>query len=481
MKLLVIICAVFALSCPRGPAAVALPRIFGDNMVLQRDMPAPVWGSADPAEEITVKFAGQTKSTRADADGHWQILLDPLAASDAPRDLTVAGTNTIALGDVLVGEVWLCSGQSNMEMAVDRPTAGAKPATAWSPGLAEEIAKNEHPNIRLFRVEKKIEPPDVVSAGWQPCAGEARAMFSAIGYAFALELQQKLKVPIGMIQSAWGGSRIEVWTPPEAYAASPKFATEAATKPVKIDEVEPGRNYNGMVRPLAPFALRGVLWYQGESQITQCNDGLRYADKFQVLVDAWRKAWTRSDLPFFSVQLAPFLYSERTKDKLAHGTDELPKLWEAQERALTIPHTAMVSITDTVENLRDIHPGKKEIIGARLADIALGRVYRLGKEPMLPAFERAEPAGAEIRVRFRGDGFRSSDGKPLTEFEIAGSDQQYVPATAELRNDIIVLTNSQVKEPRFVRFAWRETAQPNLVNGDGWPAYPFRSDGPSWP
>ena len=463
-------------------AEVSLPAVFGDRMVLQRNLAVPVWGHAASGEAVSVRFAGQTKHATADAGGQWRVLLDPLAASAAPRDLVVAGANTITLHDVVVGEVWLCSGQSNMEMAVGVATAGAAPASAHDPALAAEIGTADYPGIRLFRVEKKRRPADVVSAGWTECRGEPLARFSAAGFFFGRELHRALNVPIGLIQAAWGGSRIEEWTPAAAYARlEPILGADAAQK-FERDASVVGRDYEAMVRPLAPFALRGVLWYQGESQIVACNDGLRYADKFRVFVASWRAAWDRPDLPFYSVQLAPYAYSER-KDALVHADDELPKLWEAQLRATAIPHTGLVPIGDTVDDVRNIHPGGKSIVGHRLAALALARTYgEKGRAAAGPRFLRAEFHGATAMVWFAdADGGLIAKGNPeLALFELAGADGRFVPARAVIRGDAVEVTSPRIAAPVAVRFAWHETARPHLANRAGWPAYPFRSDGPAW-
>ncbi len=464
-------------------AEVSLPKILGDGMVLQRDIPAPVWGRAAAGEAITVRFAGQEKATVAGADGHWEVALDPLDASRTPREMTVAGSNVIHLGNILVGEVWLCSGQSNMEYAVGVSTAGAPAATQSDPALAEEIKTADFPALRLFRVEKKLQPPEVVSGGWSEARGEAIARFSAAGYFFARRLQGELNVPVGLIQAAWGGSRIEPWTPAEAYPRLPAFAREAAVQPLQIDGMAPGKYYDGMVRPLAPFGVRGVLWYQGESNIIATNDGLRYADKMQALVEGWRTAWRRPDLPFYCVQIAPFHYTGRKADPVPHSDEELPKLWEAQARALQLPHTGIVPITDLVDDLDNIHPGHKREVGGRLAALALAETY--GRHDLVhsgPVFSGLTIDGPHAVVRFDGaDALVTRDGKPPTGFEVAGKDGAFVPAEAAIHGTRVDVFSPAVTSPVAVRFGWHETGQFNLMNTAGWPAYPFRSNGPVWP
>jgi sialate O-acetylesterase len=469
-------------------ADVALPRIFGDNMVLQREMAVPVWGHAAPGETVTVRFAGQEKQARADAEGRWALTLAALPASADAREMTVSAGNIVRLRNVLVGEVWLCSGQSNMEYAVGVAKKWAPAAAASDPELAQELIAKPLPTLRLFRVEKELKPPEVVSSGWQEAAGAARDEFSAVGYYFGRRLRRELGVPIGMIQSAWGGSRIEEWTPRDAYAKLAAVFTGDAAGSFERDAAMVGRNYEAMVRPLAPFALRGVIWYQGESNLIAYNDGLRYADKMRVFIDSWRSAWNRTEtataagageaMPFYFVQIAPYRYTSR-QDKLQHSVYELPRLWEAQAAALQIPDTGMVPTTDLVDDVNNIHPAHKREVGDRLASLALARTY--GCQGMVwagPMFARLEVHGADVTVHFQGagDGLAARDGKRLTDFEIAGADGGFVPATAVICGDTIVVSSPLVKAPAVVRFGWTETARPNLTNRAGLPACPFCSD-----
>jgi sialate O-acetylesterase len=429
-----------------------------------------------------VRFAGQERPATADANGRWRVTLASSPASADPRDLTVSGDNTITLHDVLVGEVWLCSGQSNMEMAVGVLTAGAQPETTHDPALASEVKTLAYPQIRLFRVEKKLQPPDVVSAGWAECAGDPLARFSAAAFFFGRDLQQTLGVPVGLIESAWGGSRLEEWISDGAYAAvRPRLGADV-DRCFETNDRFVSRDYDAMIAPLAPFAVRGVLWYQGESNIIAYNDGIHYADKFAALVANWRGVWDRPDLPFYAVQIAPYVYSQR-KDKLPHATDELPKLWEAQYLATSIPHTGLVPIIDTVDDVHNIHPGKKSIVGRRLAALALADTY--GRRHLVaggPVFKAVEFHDGAAVVHFTGvdGGLVTTDGKPPSDFEVAGADGHFVPAMATVRGDSVELRGRDVTEPTAVRFAWSETARPNLANKAGWPAYPFRSNVPTW-
>lgn len=463
-------------------ADVSLPRIFGDNLVLQCDGPVPVWGRAALGEEVTVRFAGQEQHAKTDADGRWQVTLSALSSSATPREMTVSAANVIQLKNILVGEVWLCAGQSNMEYAVGVAKKWAPPAAETDPELAQELKTTAFPLLRLFRVEKELKPPEVVSSGWHEAADDARNQFSAVGYYFARRLQRELDKPVGMIQTAWGGSRIEEWTPPEAYAKLAAIFTGEAAASLEKDPTWIGRNYAAMVRPLAPFALRGVIWYQGESNLIAYNDGMRYADKLRALIDAWRAAWREPVLRFYQVQIAPHLYTRRM-DPLPHSPEELPKLWEAQAAALRIPHTGMVPTTDLVDDVGNIHPAHKREVGERLAALTLAETYgRTGLAWEGPAFASLEINGATAVVRFTnaGGGLVSRDDQLLTDFEIAGADGSFVPAGAVIRGETVVVSSPQVPTPVAVRFGWSETARPNLMNRAGLPAYPFRSNAPVW-
>lgn len=490
-------CCLLTLASFTAYAEASLPKIFGNNMVLQRDQLVPIWGKAAPGEEVIIRFAKQEKRTKADSEGNWKISLDPLSTSPVAQELVITASNTIHLTNILVGEVWFCSGQSNMEYAAGKPFPGVwnpnasptptsesspQPEPTMSAQAAKEMAEANYPNIRLFKVEKVIQPVDVISTGWNECHGEALERFSAVGYYFAKELYGKLGVPVGVIEAAWGGSRIEPWTPAEAYLGLKSFEKEEAQSPLEIDGVRPGRNFDAMVRPLAPFGLRGFLWYQGESNIIECNDGLRYADKMQALISGWRAVWNQQNLPFYYVQIAPYEYTRR-KDKLTHTKEALPELWEAQARALQIPDTGMIPTTDLADNLRNIHPKNKREVGTRLANLALTMTYhQKGLTYSGPTFQKTEIKDNRIILHFNhvANGLKSRDGKPLTGFEIAGSEGNFIPAAATISDDTVIVSSPDVSAPIAARFAWSETSQPNLVNTEGWPAYPFQTNGPTW-
>jgi sialate O-acetylesterase len=460
---------------------VTMPRIFGNNMIFQQKVPVPVWGKALPGEKINVRFLGQEKYTIADTSGLWKVVLDPMVANSAPSTLTVTGNNTINIENILVGEVWLCSGQSNMEYPLNRKLKKyAGPANGSDLG-EEELKKPNNPQIRLFLVEKQLKELEVISKyGWQECNDSSINAISAAGYFFIKEIQQKLNVPVGIISSSWGGSRIEPWTPQSAYMKSGKFQPDT-TKIYQIDGSKVGNMWNTMINPLVPFAVKGFLWYQGESNC-MINDGMKYADKFELLVDSWRKAWNNEVLPFYFVQISPYYYTKR-KDKKPHTSETLAEFWEAQAKTLSIPYTGMVVTTDLVDNLSDIHPSYKWEVGHRLSLLALAKDYGLKNLVISgPVYQRMKIKGSKIILEFTnvGSGLKSKDDKPLTWFTIAGEDGKYLPANATIKKSTIIVFNDQIKDPKSVRFAWDETAMPNFFNIEGLPAVPFRTNSPVW-
>lgn len=467
-----VLCLVLGLSAAIVRAEVTLPRVIGNGMVLQRGQAAPIWGTANPQESVTVRFAGQTKSTRADASGNWRVALDPLTASSTPAEMSIAGAGPgLVVRDILIGEVWLCSGQSNMEF----PMRGG-PGFRQLPPMADALASANHPAIRLFKVEKNDQ--QFTTTGWSACTPESAAGFSAVGYFFGKELHQELNVPIGLIQSAWGGSHIERWTPASAYEQHPKFASKATSKPVRIDNQRAGQYFEPMVRPLIPFAIHGMIWYQGESNIINSNDGVHYLDKFAVFAGSWRGMWGQGDFPIYTVQIAPYYYTRRN-DPLKHSEQELPLLWEAQSLALHLPNIGMAGSIDLVDNFADIHPPNKWTVGHRLALWAMAKNY--GKTDLVhsgPIYKSVEFSGGKARITFYsvGSGLASRDGKPLTDFQVAAVDNNFLPASAVIEGNTVIVSSPEVPLPEEIRFGWHETAQPNLINKEGLPAIPFRTD-----
>jgi sialate O-acetylesterase len=305
-------------------------------------------------------------------------------------------------------------------------------------------------------------------------ASIAQTRFSAAAYYFGRQLNATLHVPVGLIDSTVGGTRIELWTPATATDARPD------PDPARARLLgQPTVLYNGMIAGLAPFALRGAIWYQGESNIMDSDDGPAYTAKMEALVGSWRQRW-QADFPFYYVQVAPHLYSTVRAKRVSHGAESEPLLWEGQAQALRIPGTGMVVTTDLVDDLRDIHPRDKKTVGLRLANLALARTYgKAGIEAVGPSYRALRIEGSKAILSFEhADGLRARDGKPLTWFEVAGADGQYHPAEARIEGRQVVVSSPEAAAPRSVRFAWNEAAQPNLVNAAGLPAVPFRSEHP---
>jgi sialate O-acetylesterase len=450
-------------------ADVKLPAIFGDHMVLQRDQKVPVWGWADEGELVVVQFRDQVVQTRAAKDGKWSVNLAPMKASSTGKDFLVLGKNRVELKNVVVGEVWFCSGQSNMEWSIRQ----SKDAT-------QEIAAANNPRIRHFKVPhvtaEKPQTEVKTQGGWQPTTPEVAGGFTAVGYFFAREIQKELDVPIGLIGCNWGGTRIEPWTPPVGFQSVPalkSISTNLNAFPQKaangaINHQSALAIYNAMVHPIVPFGIRGALWYQGESNN---GEGMLYHEKKKALVQGWRSIWGQGVFPFYYVQLAPFFYG-------TNRTEHLPGIWEAQTASLSIPNTGMAVTTD-IATVRDIHPPNKQEVGRRLALWALAKTY--GKPVTShcgPLFSGAKFQDGKATLSFShvDGGLKALDGKPLTWFTIAGEDKKFVPAKAEIVGKQVVVSASEVKKPVAVRFGWNQIAEPNLANAAGLPASPFRTD-----
>jgi sialate O-acetylesterase len=496
-------------------AAVKLPAVIGDHMVVQQDKPVTIWGWAAKNEPVTVRFAGQERKATAGADGTWRVVFDPLKADSPPLELAVRGTKSpeIVVRDIVVGEVWLCSGQSNMEWAM-----------SWLPNPAPDILQADHPNLRLFLVPKRTadQPLDDVEAKWDRATPESVRPFSAVAYYFGLELHKRLGVPVGLIESAWGGTLIEPWTPPSGFASAPELRPILEKQEAKYAEYRnalakalpaweswvrdsrkalaakpplptgpkpdlpanpyenpqaPTALYNAMVHALTPFAIRGAIWYQGESNR---NDGLLYEKKMEALIRGWRQDWQIVDFPFYYVQLAPYNYGYSRETPVVDVPDflRLPLIWEAQRNALRIPNTGMAVVTD-IANLNDIHPANKWDVGYRLSLWARAKTY--GEKTLVhsgPLYKSMAVDGNLIRVSFDhvGGGLVSNDGQPLKWFEIAGEDRVFYKAEAEIVGDTVVVWSGRVPSPKAVRFGWHQLAVPNLANKEGLPASPFRTD-----
>jgi sialate O-acetylesterase len=431
-----------------------LPAVLGDHMVLQQGKPINIWGWAAVGEQVKVTFAGASASAVADAKGRWSLQLPAQKASRKPRKLTVEAASKIELRDVLVGEVWLCSGQSNMAWSMSRTTH-----------QKAEIKKAGYPRVRLLAFGGK-------KSLWTACTATSVKGFSGVGYHFGKRLHQELKVPIGLIRSAVGGTRIEPWTPKVGAAKFESLAQQAAKGN--------GNLFDRLIAPLAPMSMRGIIWYQGESNVIQ-GDTQIYADRQAALVLGWREVFEQDDLSFYYVQLAPFTYGKNyAKSKQGLTPESLPRFWEAQTNCMkTIPNSGMVVVTDITGNVRDIHPGNKRDVGERLARWALAKNYGRNKLAYCgPLYKSMRTAGSKVTLTFDhvAGGLRSLDKAALTEFSIAGEDRQFVSAKAKIKGDTVIVWSSEVANPKAVRFGWRDTALPNLGNKAGLPASPFRTD-----
>jgi sialate O-acetylesterase len=495
-------------------AEVKLASPFTSHAVLQREMKLPIWGTAAPGEDVTIEFAGQKKSAQAGAHGGWRVELDPLAASAEGRTLKVTGSASSAplvLDDMLVGEVWLASGQSNMDFSVSKKVMYFAGVTSEE----QEIAAANYPLIRMFtgKSAKTYEPQTSVRGEWRVCSPETVPAFSAVGYFFARDLQKELQVPLGIVTMAVGASTAEAWIRREAMAADPqlkpmldrfdaacqafkasssdpaqreaaqrKFEEEAAQaqadgrqpprRPRNPDPVQDQHNatvlFNGMIDPIISYAIRGVIWYQGESISGGAAGRALYPHVQATLVKDWRKLWNQGDIPFYIVQLAG-----------QEAESNSPFVREAQATILSLPHTGMAVTTDIGE-ARNVHPHNKQDVGDRLARIALANVYGRKIEYSGPMYESMKVEGNAIRVRFShlGGGLVAKNG-PLKWFVIAGADMKFVPAEAKIDGDTVVVSSPEVAVPVAVRYAWVNFPDGcNLYNAAGLPAAQFRTDRP---
>ena len=447
-------------------AAVKLPAVIGDNMVLQRGQSVPIWGWADKGEEVTVAIAGQSVAAKADDNGRWQVSLAKLETG-GPLEMTVKSpAGSLTLKNILVGEVWICSGQSNMEMGI-----------TMANNAKQEIAAADYPQIHLFTVTKTQtkEPATDVKGAWAECSpttilSGAWGGFSASAYYFGRSLHKELKVPVGLIHTSWGGSPAEAWT-------SRKALESAAEENPVMKGAHGSGMYNGMIAPLIPYGIRGAIWYQGESNVGRA---FQYRTLFPTMIRNWRTDWAQGDFPFYFVQIAPYMYNRPGKDKKPVDPARLQacaELWEAQLLTLkNVPATGMVVTTD-IGDLKDIHPKNKQDVGGRLALWALAKVYGRDVVCSGPIYRSMAVEGGKIRLQFDSAvGLKSADGKPLSCFTIAGADEKFAAADAAIDGETVVVCAKEVAQPVAVRFAWREDAAPNLANQAGLPASPFRTD-----
>jgi sialate O-acetylesterase len=462
--------ALVSLATTPVAAAVKLPSIFADHMVLQRDTPIAVWGTADPGEAITVKLGGASVSGAAGSDGRFALKL-PAIAAGGPHTLTV---NAIEVKDVLVGEVWVCSGQSNME---------------WPVGAAQdpekEAAAANYPKLRHFAVKKAIasEPLADAPGAWAVCAPDTVGAFTAVGYFFGRELLADLDVPIGLVHTSWGGTAAEAWTSRAALTADADLKplverwdaaiakdAKAAENPNRVSSL-----YNAMLAPIAPYAIRGAIWYQGESNASRA---FQYRKLFSTMIQDWRQRFGRGDFPFLFVQLANF-----TPALPEPAESDWAELREAQTMTLALPNTAM-AVTIDIGDAADIHPRNKQEVGRRLALAARAMTYGRKVPFSGPMYQSMAVEGDAIRVRFAhaDGGLAARDGAPLRGFAIAGPDKKFVWADeTKIDGASVVVRSAKVAQPVAVRYAWANNPEGcNLVNADGkLPASPFRTD--DWP
>lgn len=499
---------VLSMIASSASAEVKLPALFTDHMVVQRDQPLKIWGWADPSESVVVSIGNSKATAVADAAGKWHLELPPMPANKSPSSLIIQGSNRIEIKDVLVGEVWVCSGQSNMEWSV---------AASMNPH--EEIAAANHPLIRHIKVPlvPSMIPLENFQSSWQVCSPNTAAGFTAVGYYMARELSIKLDIPVGLINSSWGGTRVEPWIPPvgfqrvealrdiyqsvvgrtpgsapyakrldehiksledwlvkaktykdrrEVLAPNPIFPVELSPYASNQD---PTMLYNGMIHSIVGFPIRGAIWYQGESNH---DEGMLYLEKKKALIQGWRELWGQGDFPFYYVQIAPFRYGDKDPTTLA-------KFWEAQAAVQSaVPKTAMVVIND-IATVNDIHPPNKQEVGRRLALLALANDYGMqdvaARSPELVSMELM---GKQLKLSFKNTagGMKTRDGKPPTHFEVIGvGSSGYRPAVAQIQGDSLILSCAEVPEPTAMRFAWDMLAEPNLCGMTGLPVGAFRS------
>ena len=471
-------------------------------MVLQQGQTLPVWGTATPGETVKVTFSGQTATATAGPDGTWRIDLAALSGSKVPESLVVASSETrFEFQDVVVGEVWLCSGQSNMEYEICNPALNKEFTVV---NAAQEISAATDPLIRHYKVPKQSsEAPQAEAGGhWEVCSPQTAAHFTAVGYFFARDLRTKLDLPVGLINSSYGGTPIEAWMSAEALAANPAFKPtlerwektlaaypankvkydadlaawkqekeRGANKPAPKEPAGKGHRYtpcglfNGMIHPLLPYAMRGVLWYQGENNASLPEE---YEQLLPALISDWRGHWKEGEFSFYYVQLPGW--------KGGSGQTNWPLFREAQAKSLSTPHTGM-AVTIDLGDPTLIHPPYKQEVGRRLALLAENETYGLNiGETSGPTFLSSEKEGATLVIRFAHAGGLTAKGGAVRGFEISGKDGKFVPAEATLNGDSVTLSSPDAPQPEHVRYAWANWPEGNLYNEANLPASPFRTD-----
>jgi len=489
-------------------AEVSVPSIFSDNMVLQRDIKTTIWGWADPGEEIKVTINSQSRSTKTDSNGSWTVKLEPIEAG-GPFELRIEGENRIKLTNILVGDVWICSGQSNMEMRVRHVNDSDN-----------EVADALHSNLRLFQITNDLSPEsrNDCEGRWEECRPSTIGDFSAVGYFFGRKIMRELDVPVGLINSSWGGTTVEAWMSPDAqqhcdefrnildhwkpvlenksqeivnyyrkmaqweedvhyvlYVKKPILQTTLYGTPpespvnLSICPQMPTWVHNAMIAPLVPFAIKGVIWYQGESN---AGRAYQYRELFPALIENWRRLWNQGNFPFLFVQLANFGEPDPHPRESAWA-----ELREAQLMTLSLTNTAMAVAVDVGE-ADDVHPRNKQDVGFRLALGALKITYGKNIVHSGPIYDSMVVRNKRVYIHFSdtGSGLVSKDDKPLRGFAVAGKDRKFYWAEAMITDNEVVVWNNNVKDPVAVRYGWANNPDCNLYNREGLPASPFRTD-----
>jgi len=439
---------------------IILPSIFSDNMVLQQNSKVAIWGWSDPGETVKIVTSWSSKDTikvKADNTSEWKTNIQTIGAG-GPYSIQILGSSKVQLNNVMLGEVWICSGQSNMEMSVNWKLINGE----------DEASKANNPNIRIFHVQKigAEYPQQTCNATWAVCSPETMRATSAVGYFFARELQQKLNVPVGIIVSAWGGTPAEVWIEKSRIDNNPELNKAKYNEHFDGWPGTPGTLYNSMIAPVVPFGIAGAIWYQGESN---CNNYPIYSHLMKTLIENWRSDF-KKEFPFYLVQIAPYDYGVK-------GTSEYIR--EQQEIVTkTVPNTGMVVISDLVDNIKDIHPKNKLDVGKRLAAYALAETYKQNISAYKsPAYQSMQIEKDKVHLTFSNvlSGLKCI-GKTPAKFLVAGDDKNFVSATAKIEGNTIVLSSKLVKTPVAVRFCFDDTSMPDVFSIEGLPLAPFRTD-----
>ncbi len=438
---------------------IRLPAIIGDNMVLQQNSEVAIWGWGDPGTQIKVTGSWNKDTVKAliSNQSEWIVKLRTPPAG-GPFTVSIKGNEEVVLNNVMIGEVWICSGQSNMEWSADSKINNGE----------EEIKNADYPDIRFFHVRKlgSEYPQKNCFAKWEACTPETMHSFSSIGYFFGRNLRENLNVPIGIIEVAWGGTPAEVWIRAELVDSDPLLkASSQGLKTYDWWPSKPGVVYNGMIAPIIPFRIAGTIWYQGESN---ANTPESYRNLFKTLIESWRHDFA-NDFPFYYVQIAPYNYGSETR---------APLIREMQMQTMDVPKTGMVVVSDLVDNVKDIHPRNKQDVGKRLANLALAENYNVkGLVYKYPLYKSMTVEKAKGRIAFGNvnKGLKTT-GDEITCFEIAGSDQVFKPARVKIDGNTVLVSSKEVKTPAAVRFSWSNDGIGNLFSTEGLPVAPFRTD-----